>query len=655
MKRSRPDSPTGFNRSGDLIRKPKAPKTLKLIDWENTESALFSRQHLILLIFLFTILAVYLFRLWQLQVLNGATYRDVSENNRIRLEEIRAPRGLIYDRNGTPLVENRPAYHLMIVPEDVKDMDGTLEKLAALCGSDAEDFRKILKEKERERKFVPVRLMADLDRDCLARVEAQRLRLPGVFIQVEPKRSYKWNGTAAHLLGYLSEVSEDELKTERYAGYSAGEYVGKMGIEKAFEKYLHGLPGGRQVEVDALGRRLRLLDEVLPVPGRNIWLTIDLNLQRVAEECLDGLVGAIVAMDPGSGRVLALASSPTFDQEKFIRGLSREEWVQLSQDPLHPLLNRAIGSAYPPGSTYKPFVALAVLQEDLFRADQKVFCPGFLSFGNRRYRCWRHQGHGAVDLYQAIVQSCDVYFYTMGLKLGVDRIAHYARMFGLGEPTGLGIQPESGGLVPTSAWKKRVKGIPWQKGETLSIAIGQGFNLATPLQMTVAYAAIANGGTLWQPYVISRIEGNRLHGIEEFGGRVRRTIEIEDRYFTGIQDALRGVVQDRRGTAHAIETEGLEIAGKTGTAQVVRLPENVSRKMLENMAKGFERDHAWFIGYAPARNPEIVVGVLVEHGGHGSSVAAPLARKVIAAYLGTGQGDGNRPALDVSGAIPSAR
>ena len=279
-------------------------------------------------------------------------------------------------------------------------------------------------------------MASDLDRDCLARIEAQRIRLPGVVIQLEPKREYKWNGTAAHLVGYLSEITEAELKSEKYQGYYPGEDIGKVGVEGAFEKYLHGKRGGRQVEVDAVGRRIRLLDEVLPISGRNLWLTLDMDLQKTAESLLEGKTGSIVAVDPRDGAVLAFACSPTFDQEKFIRGLKKEEWPALSKNPTHPLLNRGSGAAYPPGSTYKAFVALAALKEGVITPSSTFSCPGYLQYGDRKYRCWRDQGHGSMEVERAIIQSCDVFFYQTGLRLGVDRLAQYANMFGLGEKNG---------------------------------------------------------------------------------------------------------------------------------------------------------------------------------------------------------------------------
>lgn len=606
---------------------------LKLINWESPESLSFQKQYIVICALVVLIIMIYMVRLWHLQVIMGDSYRFQSENNRIRVEDIAAPRGIIFDRNGVPIVENRPAYHLVIIREDIVDLDATINELAKLCDRNPEEFFSIIEANKTTPKFVPLRLASDLDRDCLARIEAQRIRLPGVIIQLEPKREYKWNGTAAHLVGYLSEITEAELRSEKYQGYYPGEDIGKVGIESAFEKYLHGTRGGRQLEVDAAGRRVRLLEEELPISGRNLWLTLDMDLQKTAESLLEGKTGAIVAVDPTDGAVLAFACTPTFDQEKFIRGLTKEDWLALSKDPTHPLLNRCSGGAYPPGSTYKPFVALAALKEGVINATTTLNCPGYLQFADRRYRCWRDRGHGSLSVEAALMQSCDVFFYQVGLKLGVDRLAQGVMLFGLGERTGIGIPGEHPGLIPTSWWKKQATGIPWQKGETISISIGQGFDLVTPLQMAMGYSAIANGGKLWQPYVVKRIEGSSADEIDEIKPKLKRKIAIEQRWFDLVQKGLTSVVEDPRGTAHMIRDPSVQIAGKTGTAQVVHVAQGVNRKLFARLLKEKDRDHAWFVGYAPASDARICVAAIVEHGGHGASVTAPLVQKVILSYL----------------------
>jgi penicillin-binding protein 2 len=431
----------------------------------------------------------------------------------------------------------------------------------------------------------------------------------------------------------LSEITEAELKSEKYRGYYSGEDIGKVGIESAFEKYLHGSRGGRQLEVDAAGRRVRLLEEHLPIAGRNLWLTLDMDLQKTAESLLEDKTGAIVAVDPTDGAVLAFACSPSFDQEKFVRGLTKDEWLALSKDPSHPLLNRGSGAAYPPGSTYKPFMALAALKEGAITPTSNFTCPGYLQFGNRSYRCWKDHGHGTLSVERALIESCDVFFYQTGLKLGVDRIAQNVTLFGLGERTGIGLDGEQRGLIPTSWWKKQATGVPWHKGETISISIGQGFDLVTPLQMALGYSAIANNGQLWQPYVVKRIEGSSASEIDEIKPRLKRKIMIEQRWFDLVKKALAEVVEEPRGTGHLIRDPVIHISGKTGTAQVVHVAQGVNRKLLEKLTKSKDRDHAWFVGYAPSSDARICVAAIIEHGGHGASAAAPLVQKVILAYL----------------------
>lgn len=611
-------------------------QNLQLIPWEVNERAVFERQFRLVVLFALAVFVVYIFQLWYLQVAKGPYYRNRSENNRIRTETIQSPRGIVFDRHGVPLVENRPAFHLMLVREDVKDTEtlySVLQTVSALSGKSLEELEAVLEANKSKRRFEPIRLIADIDRDTLAKVEARRLRLPGVYVEVVPRRGYKFSGTAAHLVGYLGEISEEELKKEAYQGYQPGEFIGKGGVEKSLEAFLRGENGWRQVEVDALGRHIRSLQERLPIPGRDIWLTIDLDVQRTAEECLQGKKGSIVAVDPNSGEILAMASSPTFDQERFVRGLTSEEWKRIIADPSHPLLNRAVSSAYPPGSTFKPFVAVAALEEGVVSPTSVISCPGYYSFAGRRYRCWKDTGHGSVDVHRAIVESCDVYFYTVGMKLGVDTIAAYARMFGLGGLSGIELPSERPGIIPTRDWKLKATGIPWQKGETLSISIGQGFDQITPLQAAMAYAALVNGGALWTPKLVHRLEATDDGEQDVVKAKVRRRVAVRKETLEIVKGGLVGVVNEARGTAHGIALKEVTLGGKTGTAQVVKMGENVNRKAHQRALPEHQKDHAWFVGYGPAEKPEIVVAVIVEHGGHGSSGAAPLAQKVMRNYL----------------------
>ena len=605
---------------------------LGLVDQENAEPLSFRKHYILFYAFMLLVMIIYMARLWYLQVLRGPYYRSQSEDNSIRIEDVVALRGIIYDRNGVPIVENRPAFDLMIVREHIKDLKATVEELARLCKVAPAQFFSIIKAAKGSPEFVPVCLVSDLDRDSLARIEPQLIRLPGVEIKVEPQRKYIWNGTAAQLIGYVSQITQTQLDSKRYSGYHPGEEVGKVGVDHAFDKYLHGDMGKKDIEVDAVGRKVRVLAEQPPVAGRNIWLTVDIGLQKTAESLLAGKSGAIVAVDPRDGAVLAYASSPTFDQEQFVTRLTEKEWLALSNNPDHPLLDRVCGAAYPAGSTYKPYEALGALQAGVITPTATFFCPGYLWFGGRKYHCWLKGGHGTISVERALYESCDVFFYHVGLGLGVDRIAKYVRMFGLGQKTGIGLPGEVPGLVPTSSWCRRVLGHPWYPGTTLSAAIGQGYDLVTPLQMAMGYSAIANGGKLWTPYVVKRIQGSGPNEFIETKPRLKREIPIDPKWFQLVQKALAEVVANPRGTAHRIETPLVQIAGKTGTAQVVgRAWEK--RTNQSKAARLKEKEDAWFVGYAPAFDPRICVAAIVEHGGEGASGAAPLVQKVILSYL----------------------
>ena len=444
------------------------------------------------------------------------------------------------------------------------------------------------------------------------------------------------------MLGWLGETDKEQLRLREYQGYRRGDVIGRDGIERLLDRELRGRDGGRNVLVDAHGRELRGIDAVAPHPGQNVVLTLDHRLQQVAEQALAETEkrGSIVALDPRSGEVLVLANRPSFDSNLFAVGIDHASWKALSEDPGAPLHNRALQGQYPPGSTYKVVTALAGLEAGVITDDFRVDCAGSYRLGRRRYRCWRRGGHGEVDLHRALVESCDVFFYTVGEQLGnvgpelgVDRLAYYARTLGLGSPTGIELLGESPGLVPTSEWKRRRFGEAWLKGETLSTAIGQGFNLWTPMQLASVYAAIANGGTRYRPYIVSRVEdvdGSLIHESEpEIAGEVA----ISMRSLARVRAALRGVVHDEPGTGAVMRglPYGVEAAGTTGTAQVVALARGPS--VDEEDTPEAHRDHAWFVAWAPAERARITVAVLVEHGGHGASTAAPIARRVIVAFL----------------------
>lgn len=584
-----------------------------------------------------SIFVVLLLRLWFLQIIRGESYRNLSENNRIRLEDIPPTRGIIYDRHGRILVDNRPAFKLALVPADVGDLKLTLDKLGRILKVEEPQLVEKVKSAPRGAPFRPILLSRDMNRDQVAAVETHRFNLPGVMVQIEPRRSYEMPSFAAHLIGYLGEIEEAQLKEKRHQGYKLGDYLGKYGVETEWEAELKGLRGGRQVEADAAGRQLSVLREVAPQPGHNLVLTLDTQLQLRAENALKGKAGAIIAMDPTTGDILAMASSPAFDQNQFVRGFTPSEWQAIVDNPLHPLENKAIQGQYPLGSTFKPVVATAALAEGLVNPETTLNCTGEYQLGNQLYRCWKKRGHGQIALYQALVQSCDIYFYQLGQKLGIDLLSAYAQRYRLGSRTLIRLNNEAGGLVPTAQWKLRRFGVRWQKGEDLVTAIGQGFLLATPIQVAVFYSAIANGGKFLRPRVVLRVEDPDGGVVKNVNPEILGRLNLNPGIISFIQHALEGAVNEPNGTGRAGQMHGrlrsIKVAGKTGTAQVVRAPEDEEEEGEESQTPYEYRDHAWFVAYAPAEAPEIVVVVLVEHGGHGGTAAAPLAREVMEEYF----------------------
>ncbi len=580
---------------------------------------------------------VLLARLAYLQLLQGEEFRLSAERNSVRTHRLEAPRGIIYDRHLEILADSRPSFDVLVVPHETDDLDGTLERVARLAGLELASVRERIGRPRGRARFQALRAGTDLDRDAVVRVEARLWSLEGVLTQVSPLRHYPYGSSAAHLLGSLGEIDPGRLRRRRFAGYRPGDVIGRQGVEALLDRQLRGKSGGVNVLVDAHGRELERLSEVEPEHGNNVVLTLLHELQLAAEGGLDetGRSGAVVALDPRDGSVLALVSRPAFDPNLFAVGIGRDSWNALIEDPLLPLQNRALQGQYPPGSTYKVVTAIAALEEGAIDIDTRVHCGGSYRLGRRRYRCWRRSGHGEVDLHRALVESCDVFFYRAARAVGIDRLAYYARELGLGRPTGLELGPEAAGLVPTREWKQRRFGEVWIEGETLSAGIGQGLNLWTPIQLAHVYATLANGGERRRPWIVREIrspEGELLEAREPESSQEiaisRKTLEI-------VRRGLLGVVQDPHGTGYAMRRlpGGMLAAGKTGTAQVIstRLPEPEEGEEIPVKL----RDHAWFVTYAPAAAPEIVVGVLVEHGGHGGSAAAPIARRVVEAYLAT--------------------
>jgi len=580
-------------------------------------------------------------RLFYLQLMEGEDLRRLSKHNSIRLQSLNSPRGLIFDRNGKLLVDNRPAFDLSIIPRDAKPIGPTIQNLALFLDVSVSELKAKIERKNGISSYQPYLLKRDIGRNALAAIEVHKLDLPGVVIDVKPQRDYLYQTSAAHLIGYLGEVNSNELKNRKHLNYKAGDLIGKFGIEKTYEQFLRGTRGGRQVEVNVTGQVVRVLNTVNPEQGNSVYLSIDYRLQAKAEELLKGKAGAIVALDPRNGDVLALASSPTFDQNAFVNGMSRAEWKALVGNPLRPMENKAVQGEYPPASTYKIITAMAGLETGITDTKQTVFCPGYYAFGDRVFRCWKKEGHGTVNIIKALSESCDVYFYQLGLKLGVDRIAQYARAAGLGKATGINLDQEALGLIPTAEWKRRRFGVAWQKGETLSVAIGQGYNLATPLQMAVVTAAVANGGTLWRPLILKEIETSEgkflFKNKPEITGQLpvsRQTLEI-------VRKGLWEVVNDVRGTARSVRIKGLDISGKTGTAQLFGRKDDKTET--EAAVSSHLIPHAWFVAYAPSETPRIALAVIVEHGDSGSRTAAPIARELIRLYMAEDKQPGSNP------------
>ncbi len=582
-------------------------------------------------VFIVAAFTVLIIRLVHLQIIEGEEYRRLSENNCIRLKSVEASRGLIYDRNGVLLVDNRPSFDLKIVLKDARPVKKTLKTLSGYTGIPMEELKGTIDCQGKPSIYKPLLLKKDISRNQLAVLEAHSLDLPGVVVNVEPRRNYIYKKRAAHLIGYLGEINCDELESGRFPGVTGGDSIGRDGAEKIFEDLLRGNRGGQQVEVDASGRLVRILSTVNSVPGKNIYLTLDNRLQEVAETMLEGKVGAVVALDPANGDVLVMASSPSFDQNDFIGGISSKKWNTLITDKNRPMSNKAIQGEYPPASTYKVITAIAALEEGIVDTNTSWFCSGKHKYGNRVFGCWKRWGHGDVQVVEAIERSCDIFFYHAGEETGVDTLAQYAKGCGLGKPTGIELENERPGLVPTAAWKKRRFKVAWQGGETLSIAIGQGFNLATPLQVAAMYAALGNGGTRYKPRILKSVRtpgGDEVITPEpEITGGLpagANTLKI-------VKKGLLNVVEGDRGTAALIRIKGTRIAGKTGTAQVF----SIKKKDRDDIKKldYHLRDHAWFVCYAPARDPVIAVCVIIEHGEHGSSAAAPVAEAVVRACL----------------------
>ncbi len=574
-------------------------------------------------------------RLINLQVIEHERYTTLSESNHLKIRPLPPTRGLIYDRNGVLLAENRVSYSLSIIPEQVDNIDeliGRLKELILIEDTDINHFKRLLQQR---RGFDSIPLRLRLTEDEVARLSVESHRLPHVEITSNLSRYYPLGPTAVHAIGYVGRINEQELAVIDQHNYMGSHYIGKVGVEKFYEKELHGKVGFQQVETNVQGRLLRVLERTPPIPGKNLYLNIDVTLQRFVENLIKDERASIVAIEPDSGGVLALASMPYYDPNLFVNGIDAQKYRELRDSPDRPLFNRAIRGQYPPGSTVKAFVGLAGLEYGVRAEHSSTWCRGWYSLKGQshRYRDWKKSGHGAMNLHHAIEQSCDVYFYALANDLGIDRLHAFMSRFGFGKKTGIDVSGELPGLMPSRDWKRRARNKLWYSGETLIAGIGQGFTLSTPLQLAVATATLSKRGQFRQPRVVFAVDETHLDELSTVTPTKQVNVTLKDEHYWDIAIAgMEAVVHSRRGTAQKVGLRSpYHFAGKTGTAQVVGIKQD-EHYNAKKLPKKFH-DHAWFIAFAPIDNPKIAVSVIVENGGGGSKTAAPLAKKVMDFYL----------------------
>ncbi len=560
------------------------------------------------------VIALLLLGFWKLQVSNSDRYAQLAERNRIRTIPLIAPRGRMLDREGRVLVDNYPSFSVLLLRDSPAQVERNIGQIAEGLDIPLDDLRQQLEGAKSFPKFQPIVIKPEASQADIAFIESHRADIPVLEMVMVHRRRYMKDGFMAHLSGYVGEVSAEQVDASN-GRYRPGDLVGKSGLERQYNDVLQGTDGQRRVIVNSVGREVGRLEEVEAVPGKPIQLTIDYDLQVVAEQALAGKQGAIVVLDPRTGEVLAMASQPSPDPNLFAVRVSKEEWKRLNEDDEKPLLNRAIQAQLAPGSVFKIIMATAMLESKAIPEDFTVFCPGSAEFYGRVFHCWQKKGHGTVNLHEAVVHSCDVFFYNVGKRLGIDRIAYYAYKLGLGHKTGIDLPSEESGLMPSEEWKQRVFHQKWYPGETISVAVGQGAVVVTPLQLARMTGGVAMGGVFQQPHL--RLDAKNVPA-ERF--------PLSEDTVEKVTQAMFGVVNEG-GTAAGVKLPGIEFSGKTGSAQVI------SSQGLAKAGKRKElKDNAWFVGYAPRRSPEIVVAVLVQRGEHGASAAAPLARDVVKAY-----------------------
>lgn len=576
-------------------------------------------------------------RFFYVQVLEHERYHALAENNRITTLPTPPNRGLILDRNGVVLAHNYSAYTLEITPSKTGNLDATIDALARIVEITPAQRKRFARLMAESRNFDTLPLRTRLTDEEVARLAANRYRFPGVEVKARLFRQYPLAGSASHLVGYIGRINDADLKRLEAEGvidnYRGSDHIGKIGIEQSYERELHGVTGAEQVETDAGGRAVRVLSRTSPVSGNNLELYLDSKLQAVAEQVFGSHRGALVALDPKTGGVLALVSNPGFDPNLFVDGIDSASWSELNDSPDKPLLNRALRGAYPPGSTIKQFMALAGLSYGLRNPGDSIIDPGYFSLpgSSHRYRDWKADGHGTVDLHKSIVQSCDTYYYRLANDLGIDRMHAFLSQFGFGQKTGIDLEGEMAGLLPSREWKARRSKQPWYPGETVIAGIGQGYFLATPLQLAVATAALANGGTTFRPQLVQAIVDSRTGQRRALVPQPLHNLKLDPEHLRAVVSAMVDVNRPGGTASAAAAGAPYLIAGKTGTAQVVGIRQG--EKYDERRVHARHRDHALFVAFAPADAPRIALAVMVENGGHGGSIAAPIARAVFDYYL----------------------
>ncbi len=600
-----------------------------------TELRIFYNRSIIAILLAFILFSLLAYRLFYLQITNHEHFTTLSQNNRVSVQAIPPTRGIIYDRNGIILAENLPSYTLQITPEQTTDIDQLIKEISELVEIRDIDIKKFKKEVRRKRRFEGIPLKFRLNDKEVAIISVNLHKLPGVKIQAELSRFYPFGTETSHVVGYVGRINEKELKTLSSTNYSGSTHTGKLGIERSYEEKLHGTVGFQKVETNVKSRVLRVLERENPIPGNDITLNLDIELQKLSTEAFAGKRGALVAIDPNTGHILAMLSMPNYNANLFVNGIDVKTYKALNTSWERPLFNRTVLGNYPPGSTIKPFMALAGLELNVIDQDHQIYCPGFYRLKGKahKYRDWKKWGHGKTNINKSIVQSCDVFYYDLAFQLGIDRMHDFMTLFGFGEKSGIDILGERRGLMPSKKWKKEARNQVWYPGETVIAGIGQGYVLVTPLQLALATATLANGGIHYQPQLVKSIKTSATETIQ-IKPKIQRKVAInQNSNWQHVYQAMTDVIHSARGTARRLNKPELryQIAGKTGTAQVFTVAQDA--KYNEDELDEHLKDHALFMAFAPVKHPRIAIAIVVENGGHGGAVAAPIAGQVIESYL----------------------